>query len=142
MRPQTERQVHLMHRLWPARNRRTYIVDLDKAVRKIRFYKAEIGDLGVIMQTLGNESRIDDEARARLLNIVHDTKKESYLAQKRGLADIFNRHAPDQPLTGDDYIYAKTVVREFSVRSERKLRKHEKNLREAAERLDYIYRPA
>ncbi len=137
MRPITNHQVRMIHRLWPARNRAACLADFNRAAGKIDMYRNEAASLKQIMDTLGERQHIDEPARARLAAIMDETRREAYDSQKKGMAAIFSKYAANEQLRGDDFIYAKTVVREFSVRSERKIRKHQRILEETGKRLDY-----
>jgi len=137
-RAQTNRQVALVHTLWPARDRDRVLGEFNEAAKRIVQYRQSGATLRGALAEMNATGRLTEAARTHLGEALADTKSGSYKNQKTGLRDIFNRCAADTPLAEEDLMFAKTVLREFATRSDRKLRKHEGLLESAARRLDYI----
>jgi hypothetical protein len=136
-RGQTERQVRLLHRLWPARNREKVFARYSRAMHKIAEHENDRADLRRIMGELGRDGTLGHWARGRLSSILQETAREHYREQKAGLPAIFNRAAAREKLNARDLMFARTVVREFEMRADRKIRKHEARMHKAAAKLDY-----
>ena len=137
MRPATDRQVRLIHRLWPTSSRARQVNAYNHALNKLAAYQADRQALQAIIDGLNRGRLVDQPARDRLLSILFNTKNESYPVQKKELPAIFARHAVDDPLNSGDYEFARVVVREFCTRADRKIHKHRDSLRQAADRLNY-----
>lgn len=134
----TDRQVRLIHRLWPARTRQKHINNLIHAEAKYVQHSRERGSLDRLIENFSATRIFNQTARAELQSILNGTKRESYKEIKKDLTDLFARHAEDTaPISGEsDYLYLRTVLRQMAVRSERKIRKHSLSMSKAADRLD------
>lgn len=137
MRGRTMRQVRLMHRMWPGRNRAKLFTEYTRAIYKYAEHQQSRLQLQEIQKNLVETGLFPPAARRKLNEIFEETNAGSYLAQKRGLRDIFTKNHADRPLEGNDLIFVRTVTREFSLRAERKMRKHMQNIRGMAAKLDY-----
>ncbi|NBX65394.1 MAG: UDP-2,3-diacylglucosamine diphosphatase [Proteobacteria bacterium] len=137
MRPQTDRQMRLVHRLWPARNRRHQFQKLKHESAKIRSYEIDKMALAAVMRHLRSEQCLGEIERASLQDIVDRTRKESYAGQKKGLARIFSKYAANEVMDAEDALFLQIVVREFSTRADRKIRKHKKELDKITYKLDF-----
>lgn len=137
MRPQTERQLKFVHRLWPARNRKQQFAKLRYEATKIKAYQKDKTELAAIMQKLRQNGTLDEHSRDALQSVLDRTKRESYAGQKRGLSRIFSAYAANEVMSDEDLMFLQVVVREFSTRADRKIRKHRKELEKISKRLDF-----
>lgn len=137
MRGRTMRQVRLMHRMWPGRNRTKVFKEYTHALYKYVEHQQQRVNLQEIQKTLVDTGIFPPAARVKLNAIFAETNAGSYLAQKRGLRDIFDKNHAGLPLEGNDLIFVRTVTREFSLRAERKMRKHLEVVRSMADKMDY-----
>lgn len=135
-RQQTDRQVRMMHRLWPARNRSKHFERYVKARMKLSEYHRDNAALDTVLNALDKTGIITPQIKSDLETVILRTKSEVYNAQKKGLKAIFDRYAQTAKLLPDDLIYMKTIAREFKTRSERKIRKHKEAMGHAAIALD------
>lgn len=138
----TDRQVRMVHKLWPARNRKKYVEKLFHSEEKYLQHHQDRTQLNAMMEELEKNRVFSGVARNQLMDIIAETKRATYKEIKNGLSSLFQRHAEISPIRDEaDYIYLKTVVRQMVVRSERKIRKHKKHLEEASAKLD-MHSPA
>lgn len=136
-REKTNRQIRMVQRLWPSRDREECLMQYQAAVEKVTEYHQEIQTLQTIMRGLDHDRRLSGHNRDRIAAVVHDTKHRSYKTQKNGLKNIFNKYSTPQTLDEKDTLFVKTVLRELSLRAERKIKKHEELRNKAAIKLDY-----
>lgn len=135
-RAQTDRQVRMMHRLWPARNRSKHFERYVKARLKLSEYHRDSAALDTVLNVLDKTGVLTPQIKTDLEAVVLRAKSEVYKAQKTGLSAIFDRYTQNAKLLPDDLVYVKTVAREFKTRSERKIRKHKETMSYAAIALD------
>ena len=121
-RKQTERQIRMIHRVWPARNRDRHSTALAHAVKKYKEHSRDKILLDRIMDDLRQKHVVAACDRFALVDIFAGTKKDAYDRQKKGIAAIFKRYAAHQPIDSeDDRLYVQTVIRQFATRSVRKI---------------------
>ena len=89
------------------------------------------------MQRLDEKHSFDETGRAALSDILVRTKREAYGKQKKGIAAIFKKYASAQKMVEDDLLFMRTVVREFTTRADRKIRKHRMEIDQTAQKLDF-----
>lgn len=132
---QTERQVRLIHMIWPGRDYDDCYSEYRHARIRLEAHREHQSALLTVMAEL-DRGLFTETARKRLSLIFAETEAHSYPQQKQGLRQIFNKCADGTAPSDEDLLFLKTVVRELGVRCERKIAKHEEAARTAAERLD------
>jgi len=137
MRDKTNRQIRHVHSLWRARNYTHQIAKLHKSRHHLAQYKKDYSALSGIMHEVHNTNKLSEEARETLSTIFDRTKQQSYKIQKNGLKRIFNLYSAGQTIENEsDLLFIKTVIREFGLRCERKIRKHKESISKALYKLD------
>ena len=137
LRWQTDRQIRLIHTLWPARNRPRLMQDFIHARDKLKTYRQAQTELRAHHAEFLSNPIASQDLRRQLRDIFAETKSTAYHKQKEGLETIFNRYAPEQMVNDEESrIFLRTVLRDLIERSERKIRKHEGNLQEVTDVLD------
>ena len=135
----TDRQVRMLHRLWPSVNREKFLQKFNHSRHKYREHSQDKKALSRIMDRFVTDHIIPEPDRHKLTSIFAETKKQAYKQQKKGIADIFNRYSANQRIDNQkDQYYLQTVIRQFITRSQRKIHKHEIRLHENALKLDMI----
>ncbi len=137
-REQTERQIQALHALWPQRDRKKLEAAYNAAAGKTRDLKEKNTQLEAALGRLGRTGRLDAQSRHLLEKA---SGKDAFRKnQKKRLADVFNKHAAEKPLSETDVVFTRTLFRELLLRNGRQLQKETEDMRAAARKLDY--RPA
>jgi UDP-2,3-diacylglucosamine pyrophosphatase LpxH len=136
LRPVTDKQVRILHRLWPAFDRYECQKNLRHAVQRLAQHQSDHACLQETLKALADTRCLPEKSRDVMRHIMADMNRMSYQPQKKKLCAIFNAQAADVPLPEPDLLSARTIVREFSVRCERKIRKHRENISKMHAALD------
>ena len=136
---QTDRQIRLIHTLWPAKNREKLMHKFVHERKRIAANQEIRDDLTMRLQqpSMLAGALQDADFQEELREIFERTKKDAYKHQKAGMAAVFDRAATGQTVTEEDLLFVRTVLRDLISRSDRKIREHEEELARLTKKLDF-----
>ena len=133
----TNKQIRIMHKLWPAYDRHTCQKSMHDSFEKVSEQIRIHTQLQKTLDALKTSSCLPNDGRVVIDRIVESMKRASYTPQKEKLKKIFNTYAAHQPLAAQDLLATQTILREFSVRCERKIKKQQDKIKKLRVTLDH-----
>ena len=138
MRPITDRQVRLLHRLWPARNRSRQFESLQRSIRNLERNKA-FKEILEGMDARLSRNALEDDDRRNLSEILKHHRFFANPRKRQNLKALFKRAAEGRELSNRQQAFLKRALDKMQKDVAKKIAKREAAILKRKAKLDFIH---